>query len=612
MSQPIRRTVYVIAAMFIIFIFSLATQSQPFSAQQQEPAAPPAGSPAPTLQQRPPSLGQPGEAPAAPQRPRTIFESATVLKTLSHVTVVDVIATTAAGEPVADLKAEDFTIVEDGKPQQIRAFSFQRPNPTAAEPSSVKLPENVFTNVPRINVNSAVNVVLLDGVEGSTPALRDQMLKLLASIPEGQPVAVYVLGTRLRLLQDFTSDHAILRQALNGAATHPAAQDNPNGGPAVELSQRMSGSGLTSDQVAQQMQEFAQERAPAPTDPARYRLDILSALARNLAAYPGRKNLIWIAEGFPLAVNPRVDLQGNMNASPRPSGLATAYTAELMMDAQISIYPVNARALSGPAPAPAAPSTAARGAGRTAAAGTARTEVENARTAMNDLAQATAGRSFYEANEVTGAIPAAITDGSAYYTLAYLSDNNDWDGKFRRIQVKVNREGVKVRHRLGYYAADARKLAAQNQAELEAAFGQALSLDSPAATQLRFEAGIIQPSDKTGNKVLVNFAVDSHALAFDKQPDGSEHAAVDCAVQIYSDKGKPVKNEGSTTDAKLVPDEFRRVMQQNAFLCHESVELPAGTYLFQLGVRDNLTGLIGTTSARMTINAAPAAPAAPK
>jgi hypothetical protein len=99
----------------------------------------------------------------------------------------------------------------------------------------------------------------------------------------------------------------------------------------------------------------------------------------------------------------------------------------------------------------------------------------------------------------------------------------------------------------------------------------------------------------------VNFLVDAHAISFASENDNLHHASVECVVQVYTPKGKPVKSEGSTITASLKPETFQKMMQQGAFPCQQRLDLPVGNYLLRLGVRDNSTGLIGTTNARVTV-----------
>lgn len=53
-------------------------------------------------------------------------QSQTVLRATTRLVILDVVATDEKGQPVADLKAEDFTVLEDGKPQQLIDFGFQK------------------------------------------------------------------------------------------------------------------------------------------------------------------------------------------------------------------------------------------------------------------------------------------------------------------------------------------------------------------------------------------------------------------------------------------------------------------------------------------------------
>jgi len=219
---------------------------------------------------------------------------------------------------------------------------------------------------------------------------------------------------------------------------------------------------------------------------------------------------------------------------------------------------------------------------------------------MEDLADRTGGKAFYNRNDLDVAIRKSIDDGSTYYTLAYYPENKEWNGKFRKIHVKVTRAGVKLRHRLGYFALDPKLVAEANQKRKAEVFGKALNLDFPVATALRFHAGVVEPSDKTENKVLVNFGLDPHAIAFEKLDDGLQHAVVDCAVQAYTEKGSLIKTEVTTLTLSLKPDTYSRVMQ-TIVPCQKYIDLAPGNYLLRLGVMDERTSLIGTTTAKVTI-----------
>jgi hypothetical protein len=147
---------------------------------------------------------------------------------------------------------------------------------------------------------------------------------------------------------------------------------------------------------------------------------------------------------------------------------------------------------------------------------------------------------------------------------------------------------------------DPKIFAAQSERQQIASFALALSPDSPSATGLLFHAMVIPPAEKEPSKVLVNFGVDSHAISFEQQADGLQHATVECTVQAYSGKGKLVRGESSTITAALKPETYARVMHES-FPCQQAIDLPPGNYFLRLGVRDDRTGLMGTTNAKVTV-----------
>ena len=88
---------------------------------------------------------------------------------------------------------------------------------------------------------------------------------------------------------------------------------------------------------------------------------------------------------------------------------------------------------------------------------------------------------------------------------------------------------------------DPDELIKQDPKILAADIGVALDINNPIATALPFQAVVLPPSEKTGNKVQVNFGVDPHAISFELKPDGLQHAAIDCGVGVYTDKGISVR-----------------------------------------------------------------------
>ena len=561
-----------------------------------------------------PSNSQPQAAQAGPAAQPT-----TTLRVASRLVLVDVVASDKKGSPVNDLKPQDFTVQEEGTEQRVQIFSFHQPGAPAevsADPFAApgKLPPRVYTNVPQYKTGGALNVVLLDALNSNMldqAAMRDAMISFLEKIPSGQPIAIYLLGNKLTLIQDFTSDPKLLRKAVAGIKRQGSRGMSNVAGNTRDAQMPMGS--VAADTMATMMPglegklaEFRDQQGAMQSDlRVGSTLDALNALASSLAGYSGRKNLIWISESFPLVIV-QEKLASNNN---RDYAAAVARTGSLLSNSQVAIYTVDARGLAGssqfavgsdPNPMGTPERVKQQIGGETLnEASRETTEATSEHTTMNDLAEKTGGRAFYNVNNIEVAVRKSMDDGSTYYTLGYYPTNKDWDGKFRRITVKTERQGVKLHYRQGYFAVEPESYSKLDVSQRSSDLARALSLDFPASTALRFQAQVLPPA-AGGKSVTVNYAVDPHQLTFDLGNDGLQHASVDCAVIVYSQKGETLQSLSNTMVAALKPDEYKRVMQRS-FPCRQSFEIAPGEYLLRLGVRDARTGLTGTLNAPLTV-----------
>lgn len=540
-----------------------------------------------------------------------------VLKVKTRMVVVDVVARNSKGEPVTDLKPEDFNLVEDGKLQKISAFSFQHPEAYAGVLQAPILPPNTYNNLPRYQSKGALNILLLDALNTNSPNqafARDSMIKVLQTLPENEPMAVYLLGTKLRLVQDFTTDPELLKKAaLSIKSKSPHLLNNPNGtSPAVTPMGSVAADLVASvPGLANQLSTFEAEQSVAKNDfRVAYTLTALNSLARTLAGYPGRKNLIWISETFPFDIVLN-GVSAKSDQLERHYGNEIAVTGSLLSDGQVAVYPVDARGITnntiysvGSDPNPMAGSigdSTLRGSMGASMNGDSDVLLSSHST-MNDLAEKTGGRAFYNRNDLDKEIRESVNDGSTYYTLGYYPENKNWNSQFRNIRLKSNRPGVKLQYRAGYFAVDHEAVAQANPARQDQELDQAMTPDWPIATGLPFQARVTPPSDKTQNKLVVQYAIDPKALNFQSDDKGLERVDLTCAVRAYlvKDMDKPVKSEGRKLAGSLRPEAYAKVMG-SFFPCEEQVELPAGKYFLRVGVRDNSTGLIGTANATVEV-----------
>ncbi|HET9840121.1 MAG TPA: VWA domain-containing protein [Candidatus Angelobacter sp.] len=515
--------------------------------------------------------------------PEQDYKSPAVLRATTRLVVVDVVATDSKGAPVGDLGIDDFTVLEDDKPQKVSGFSFRQSSTVTELKQQARL--NLFSNVPRFAGASSLNVILLDSLNAeylSRTYGRDQLLKYLESAPAIQPTAIYALEDRLKLLHDFSVDAKELRAVVENYKPNAPTRVVDVYSAATPYSR--SGDYTLSSRTLETT------------------VSSLGALAQILAGHPGRKNLIWISAAFPLTMYPAnfhnapnnaIDRNGEGTTNDTPLhdidtdniGMQGSRTfndqvervANAMMNAQVAIYPVDCSGVS-------------------------QNSRANAASTMRLLAERTGGKTYVNRNDIDMAVRTSLNDGATYYTLEYYPQNKSWDGKFRVIQVKTERGGVRLRYRQGYYALNPEQKGEQKkdgEKDLAHLLGEALSPDMPAATGVLFQAGVVPPTEK-GMPVTVNFAIDPHTVAFERANDGFVHASLSCAVVAYSEKGSLVKKEINSLTAALKTPDFEKLMQ-GYFPCKRTIELKPGHYNLTLGVVDQGSRLIGTTTASVSV-----------
>jgi hypothetical protein len=270
-------------------------------------------------------------------------------------------------------------------------------------------------------------------------------------------------------------------------------------------------------------------------------------------------------------------------------------------DAHVAIYAIDASGLLGGNISD--PSQSGRDAnGRIALTVEANRKLANedfARMTTNDTLERAAddtGGRFFHGNDIANSIAVSLQDSGSYYLLAYYPSNKKWDGRFRQVRVKVDRPGVSVRSRQGYFAIEssqAQKSSKQND------FKAAISSNVLPSTQVTFMARALPPPRNAD--LVVEFAVDSSTITFQTvakaegsaSPVARQNCSLNFEVQAYTRDGKLAKAAVQEANADLEPQTYERVLKQGVPM-RVPITLAPGNYVLHLGVRDNHTGLFGT------------------
>ena len=513
-------------------------------------------------------------------------EAAATIKTNTRVVLLSVVVTDTAGKPVRGLKERDFTVLENGKSQQVRGFEERGPDTgTSHRAVGANLPPNTYTNYASTSEPGAINILLLDRLNTDGQNLvqaRQQLLLYLSKLPSNTRIALFTLDWELHLVHGFTDDSRELIEAAQqlSSSTHPMFSNALRVTEA--LAEAKEAGVMKSPKMYAALTTFLWEENDTKVESRTLvTMQALNQLARSMAVFPGRKNLIWISGGLPF--------------DPTSTDPQMQKTAALLAATQMAVYPIDA---AGVKYMEADGSTRSSEVfGLTESYETASGQGDEAlrvRETMLNMATLTGGRAYYNRNDLQAAISDSVNSGSHYYTLAYRPENNDWNGRFRKITVRVSPPNVKVQCRPGYYAV-ADPLRAP---DIDRTFSLAMQPTAPVSTTLIMKAQVLPPEEPE-RTTQIDFLVDVHDLSL-TDSDARRAPDVMFVAAAWNAKGKPGGSASATYRQALSPTELASLMRTGLRL-HQELQLGPGTYQLRLGVMDRVSGKIGTLDVPVTV-----------
>jgi len=553
------------------------------------------------------------------------------LRTYTRMVNLELVVKDSKGNHIQGLKPEDFVIEEQtpikskkAYPQKIAEFrEVHMASMAAPVPMQPQEPQGTYTNALTVRQDPVPpTVILVDGLNTSVQSqaqVHVQMMRMLHELPPNVPVAVFLLGDRLTMLQSFTSDPKLLQEALSkvvGAAnvgmtnTIPLDDSDSAGNMTAEAA---AGDPHAAGVIAS-ISNFDTRIFMAQTDERVFRtINALTSLGHNLSGYPGRKNLLWLSTSFPislfgqLAVGARSGVPGADLWSESNGYLPLVQEMNAVLsDAKVAVYPVNLAGVQtlqvyqagqrslGNAPTIAQASTAnavtrmGGASDRYADAASRDIANQNARVdTMHDVADGTGGIVCTGDNDLGDCVRKAVDDGSDFYEIAYYSNSEDWNGDFRKIEVKTELKGVHLEYRQGYFATpegdpDPKVQSKQLQSDCD---------DFLDATSVTFTAKNL-PSDAP-DQLKFSLAVDPGPLTFAATPDGGRQLNLDVAVCTYNEKDWPLKLMSYPIHLKLTAQQYDGLMGTGKLTDTIRVPGPKPAAL-RLMVKDVSTGKLGS------------------
>lgn len=517
--------------------------------------------------------------------------ASTTIQVTSRIVYVDVIVRDASGHVVHGLTRQDFKVEEDGKSQTIDYFDEHIYNPVTRSPGPRPVSNREFSNVTSPGESGAVTILLLDLLNTPTTnqlVAREQMLKFLQILPPGRPISLFTLTDKLQMIQSFTGSPELLANAakmlkpvnLHHMPSREEVQQDQDTAAEFNRESTIKGhtpSGSTAMDGNVQTQDSDLDLRTHSTIAA------LNQLAHIMSKYEGRKNLLWVSESFPVALNTTHNYLG------QTLPVDARRMTDLLADARIAVYPVSVLGMDyGKSPLsfrkPPDPVMEYQ---------IQFMERGNLKSAMNEIADQTGGQAIVGTNDLAGAMRGDLDDGSNYYTLAYQPQNKKWNKQFRNIRVELTQTGDTLAYRRGYFAYPDNAAPPDPAQELTAA----LQPEMPESTTLALRSTVDLPNAQHSG-VLVHAVLSAANLDLVSSSDGHRRGQLMVRLIAFNDApGKERPDPPPQTSAVLNldfdPARYQAIVN-NGIAFTPQMKLPPGRYRLRLGVSDVASHRLGT------------------
>jgi VWFA-related protein len=519
------------------------------------------------------------QAPAASASPSHESEPITTFKAATRMVTIDVVARDGKGNSLRDLKPDNFEVFEQIEPrrekyvQKIRAFRTTSVAELAAlDPGKPKMAPGVYTNLVTMNrVPVPPTIILLDALNTDRTSLmqvRQQLVKMLSSIPDDVPTAVYLLGRRLEMIQSFTTDPKLLRATLEKipVASQPTGPESSRSDPdAASMLPEQSALDRGPDPLMDAVRDFQHDTFfLAGWIRIQQTIEALRAIARHAAGYPGRKNLLWVASNFPVWPTQEADTRNNPFLWSGINWKDVNDLASALADARIAVYPTNPGGLK---------------------------QMDfNNQAGMQTLADQTGGEICIYQNFLSDCVKKMIDDSSFFYEIAYYPNSGAWQGEFHKVIIKSKQPGIHLEYRQGYFAHSSEEKVDPKYAERR--LEQAACEDVLTSTSVLMVARAFPEPDK----VRYFVAIEPGTITFTPEADGTEHVRLKVGLCSFDKSGKPLRFLQDTIDEKLTDKQFAEVQAQHGFARVVSLVPTPGVSLVRVLVKDLPTGLMGSVN----------------
>jgi len=529
------------------------------------------------------ALGQAAAPPAQPPQP----QPPVTFRVEVNYVEIDANVEDAQGNFVKNLTRDDFQILEDGKPQALTAFSMvdipiERVDPPLF--SKTEIPPDVVSN--RKPFEGRVFVLVMDDLHtrfnrtARTRAAARQFIERY--IGANDMVAIVNTSGFGKSMQDFTSNRQLALKAIDAAmggkadsSTSAALQD-------YYMNRDTPGAASNANAQFNELQRYTNARNSMRT---------LRNIADYMAGMRGRrKAVVYFSEGINYNV---VDPISNAHATDVQREIRELVAAATR--ANVNVYTVDPRGVTtgmedaieiGGFPADGSFSSTGL-----------MEEMRLEHDSLRVVADETGGFAVLNQNDFRNAFSRILQENSSYYVLGYYPANEKRDGRFRNVQVKVLKPGLRVRARRGYVAPIPKKETSNTKSAAPTTSPELRdALESPVPISGLTISAFAAPFKGEGNKDSIAMAIelDGSTLKFTPTPQGLFADDVEITLFAADSKDGKVRDGARDMINLALKPQTHDIVRQGAFRVIRHIQVPPGKYQLRIGARESGAGRLGT------------------
>jgi VWFA-related protein len=537
-----------------------------------------------------------GPAPAAQEAQADEDE---VVRITTNLVQVDAVVTDKDGKQVTDLKAEDFEVLEDNRPQSITNFSYISAGGANAEataapradknvptmPSAPLRPEQVHRTIALVADDLGLSV-------GSITFLRRALGKAVAEqIQPNDLVAVLRTAGGIGVLQQFTSDKRLLYAAIervrwNGILSRvdsfeaiQAAPVNKFGEGAVTAGGGTGSSLMGEDKVEKMRRQVNQVREQVFTYGT---INALIYIINGLKNLPGRKSILLFSDSFKYTDDNKEELHRLADHANRAS---------------VVIYTMNTRGLQTTGMTAADATSGNTGAELDAKLAERSGEVAAGQSALTFLSVQTGGLDIHNTNDLSMGLKRLLDDQKGYYLIGYRPDKSTFKNgsRFHDIRIRVKRPGLTVRSRRGFFGEEEKKKPDAPRTRSEELLAAMTSPFQASGIDMRLTT-LFGNDPNAGSFMRSLLHIDARALKFEMSKDGWQTAKIEVAAMTFNDAGKIVDQVTREETIQVRGGGYQRLRRNGLIYSFDVPVKRAGNYQLRVAVRDPATKLVGAAN----------------